>query len=439
MMEHAYQLKASILKDNVLRSSLLQEYRPYSFSELQLDKMVLLSAISLALMGVVMVASSSVGYAEYHHGDPLSLAKRHLLYLALGVSFASAAFLVPIRVWERCSWVLLLVGMLLLCLVLVPGIGHKVNGSQRWIRFAGLTLQSSEVAKFCMVMYLAGYLVRRQAEVISQWRGFIKPMMVLAVFGFLLYLEPDFGALVVLMSSCLGMMFLAGLGLRQLLAFGIGSGALMTAMVASSNYRMARFDAFTKSLSEPFADQFGHGYQLAQSLIAIGRGEWFGVGLGNSVQKLFYLPEAHTDFVFAIMAEEFGLIGVIAIILLYMILINRSLFIGKRAEQTGHFFAANVVYGFTLIIAAQTFINIGVNCGLLPTKGLTLPFLSYGGSSLIVCCLFVAIILRVNYEVLGPVKKSSNTKRAKKTKQTARPVPQRGPIPTADAYEEYHD
>jgi len=385
-----------LFRSNPLNSAILK-----SLFEVRLDKTIFGVALALTLLGLIMVASSSIGFAEYRYGDSLYHTKRHLMYLAMGIIFASVVFMVPMKICEKYSGFLLILGFVLLALVLVPGVGSKVNGAQRWIRIAGFTLQSTEIAKFCLVMYLAGYLVRRQHELVATWRGFLKPMLVLSVFCFLVYMEPDFGALVVLASTCLGMMFLAGLGIRQLIVFGVGSGSLMTIMILSSTYRKARVDAFIDSLSEPFADQFGRGYQLAQSLIAIGRGEWFGVGLGNSVQKLFYLPEAHTDFVFAIMAEELGLIGVLVVISLFMVLIGRSLYVGKRAELAGHHFAANVIYGFSLIIAAQTFINIGVNCGLLPTKGLTLPFLSYGGSSLIICCVFVAVILRANYEVIG--------------------------------------
>jgi cell division protein FtsW len=279
-------------------------------------------------------------------------------------------------------------------LVLIPGVGREVNGSRRWLSLGVLTLQSSEIAKLCVIIYLAGYLVRRQQEVREQWSGFIKPMVVLFAVTLLLLLEPDFGATVVTVGTAFAMIFLAGVRLGHFLLVILGSMLALVLLVYIEPYRMQRLITFM----DPWADQFNTGYQLTQSLIAFGRGEWFGVGLGNSVQKLFYLPEAHTDFVFAIFAEEFGLLGALTVIGLFSTLIARILQIGRRAEHKQQLFSAYVAFGVALMISAQVFINIGVNIGLLPTKGLTLPFLSYGGSSLIVCCMALGIVFRINRE-----------------------------------------
>jgi len=382
----------------------------------RVDPWMMLAVIGLVSMGFMMISSASVAYAEQHYGNPLYHTVRHSMYLGVGLVAALVVYQIPMAQWEKYGWVLLLLGAVLLMVVLVPGVSREVNGSRRWIVLPGFTLQASEVAKFCMIVYLAGYLVRRRTEVQEQWRGFIKPVVVLAAYCFLLYLEPDFGALVVLVGACLGMLFLAGLGLVRLTLFFSACMALLVPMVILSPYRLKRVTAYI----DPWADQFNGGYQLTQSLIAIGRGEWFGVGLGNSVQKLFYLPEAHTDFVFAIFAEEFGLVGTLVVLALFALLVARCLVIARKAECQGRLFAAYTVYGFTLILAAQAFINMGVNSGLLPTKGLTLPFLSYGGSSLIMCCVFVALIQRVHVEGLMHQEQldaaAAKPKRAKKAK-----------------------
>ncbi|MFB3077580.1 MAG: putative lipid II flippase FtsW, partial [Lysobacterales bacterium] len=276
----------------------------------------------------------------------------------------------------------------------IPGIGREVNGSRRWLALGPATLQASEFARLFLIIYLSGYLQRREEQVRSQWQGFVKPMMVVFAITLLLMVEPDFGATVVTVGTAFGMLFLAGVKLGHFLLVVLGSVMALVILLVSEPYRMQRLTAYT----DPWADQFNSGYQLTQSLIAFGRGEWTGVGLGNSVQKLFYLPEAHTDFVFSIWAEETGLIGAVTVIALYLALIYRILWISRKSCQAGDLFGAHICHGVALVFTAQVFINIGVSTGLLPTKGLTLPLISYGGSSLIVCCCMLALVLRVDRE-----------------------------------------
>jgi cell division protein FtsW len=319
----------------------------------------------------------------------------------------------PLAVLERHGWMLLPAGLALLILVLIPGVGKEVNGSQRWIGVGPLTLQVSELAKLFVVIYIAGYLVRREHEVRRQWSGFLKPMFMMAIFIALLLAEPDFGAAVVMMGAVMVMIFLGGVRLSQFIALLVVCTGSAYLMVITSPYRMRRMTAFT----DPWADQFNSGYQLVQSLIAFGRGEIFGVGLGNSIQKLFYLPEAHTDFVYAILAEEWGAFGAIVVICLFAALIGRILIVARKAEIVGQRFGAYIAYGIAVLIAGQVFINIGVNTGLLPTKGLTLPLFSYGGSSLLVCFAMFALVLRIDIErqqlQAMPAKKKTGKNKAK--------------------------
>lgn len=361
---------------------------------------LLLSAGALLLIGLIAMGSASVEYAVHTYGNAFAFVQRYLFHVALGTLAAIVVIRVPMSVWQRTGWVWLVTGLVLLTLVLIPGIGRTVNGARRWFALGPLTLQVSEFVKVFVIIYLAGYLVRRHDEVRSQWSGFIKPMAVVFMVTLLLMLEPDFGATVVTAGTAFGLVFLAGVRLSQFLLVMMSCASAFALLIFTSPYRKARLIGFT----DPWSDQFKSGYQLTQSLIAFGRGEWFGVGLGNSVQKLSYLPEAHTDFVFAIWSEEFGFIGALAVLALFAIVVGSIFRIGRRAEKAGKFFSAFVVYGAALLISAQVFINIGVNIGLLPTKGLTLPFLSYGGSSLIVCLVLVALVLRVDGETSGRYK-----------------------------------
>ncbi|RVU30482.1 putative lipid II flippase FtsW [Neptunomonas marina] len=359
------------------------------------DPWLLGAAIALVLTGFIMITSASMDVAAAKFGGAFFFSLRHGIYIVLAIILAAIVVRLPISFWEKYGPWLLLLGAILLVIVLIPGIGRAVNGSQRWISLGPINLQASEVAKFCMVIYVSGYLVRRLSEVRSSWKGFVKPVLPLAFFVFLLLLEPDYGAAVVLMATVMGMIFLGGMRLFQFLTVLIGAVGLVAVMAIAQPYRLARL----KSFQDPWADPFGAGYQLSQAQIAFGRGEWFGTGLGNSVQKLFYLPEAHTDFVYSVLAEELGLLGALFVVVLYAILIARIFLVGRQAEKQGEFFKGYVAYGFGLIIAGQALINIGVNVGALPTKGLTAPLLSYGGSSLLVCSAMIAIVLRIDYEL----------------------------------------
>ncbi len=356
----------------------------------------LLGAATLLLgLGLVMVMSTTITAADRQLGQPLYYLLRQAAYLGVGLVIAFAVASVRLVHWERLGPVLLMTGVALLILVLIPGIGKEVNGSHRWLAFGPVRLQPSELVKLAVVVYLAGYLVRRGEQVRTTIPGFLVPVGLIAFIAALLIREPDFGAVMVIVATALGLMFLGGV---RLWLFGLLvtlAGAALGVLAFAAPYRMERLTAFLN----PWADPFNSGFQLTQALIAFGRGEWWGAGLGASIQKLFYLPEAHTDFLFAVLAEELGLVGAMAVILLFVVLVWRAFALGRRAELAGHRFAAYLAYGLGLWVALQSFINIGVNMGLLPTKGLTLPLLSYGGSSLVVSCIALALLWRIDYEL----------------------------------------
>ena len=354
---------------------------------------LLLSAGALLVLGIIMISSASMDMAAETVGNGYHYVVRQLIFAGIGCVVALLAANVPLSWWERSGWLLLGVGLLVLVLVLTP-LGRTVNGSTRWIPFGLFNAQVSEIAKVCLIAYLAGYMVRRRDELVNTWSGFIKPMGVLALASVLLVIEPDFGATVVLMSAALGMIFLSGVKLTRFLPLITGCVAIGVALVVTQPYRLKRVVSYL----DPWKDQFDTGYQLTQSLIAFGRGDWAGVGLGNSVQKLFFLPEAHTDFIFAITAEEFGLIGSLLVLALMSVLVLSGFAIARRAETSDMPFAASFAYGITLLIGLQAVINMGVSTGLLPTKGLTLPLMSYGGSSLLVTCACIGILARVEME-----------------------------------------
>ena len=367
------------------------------------DTLLLSAVIVLSLLGLVMVTSASLQIAETRLGSPTYFALRHAIYLLLALAAGTATYvLVPLAVLEKLRHLALLAAIAVLVLVLMPGIGREVNGSQRWISLAGVTVQPSEIAKMTFVIYLAGYIRQWHEPLKQNWDAFLKPLGLLAMLTLLLLLEPDFGAVVVLGMTAMAMLFMAGVPSKRYLLVVLVAVVLAGLVAAAEPYRVARLMSFL----DPWADQYGSGYQLTQSLIAFGRGHILGVGLGNSVQKLFYLPEAHTDFVYAVMAEELGLVGNLALISLFGVICYRIFRVALTLLEQGKIFSGQMVLGFGMILAAQAFINMGVNMGILPTKGLTLPFVSYGGSSLIICAVMIALVLRAEQdESLVTVKK----------------------------------
>jgi len=358
-----------------------------------MDMKFLGTVLALLAFGLVMVGSSSISVAEHQHSQPFYYLVRQLVYIGVGLGLGVVVLHTPMILWQRTSTVLLTLGLLLLAAVLIPGLGREVNGSMRWLPLGIFQLQVSEPVKLFVVLYLAGYVARRVEQGV-QGRALAEPLVILGVISVLLLLEPDFGAAAVILATSLGILFLGGVRWRHFgLAFFVVASAL-AAVAFLSPYRFQRLTVFLNPWSDPFAS----GFQLTQALIAFGRGEWFGVGLGASVQKLFYLPEAHTDFLLAVLAEELGLVGVVAVIAMFGFLIWRAFLIADEAARGGKWFAAYVAYGVAMWIALQVVINIGVNMGVLPTKGLTLPLMSYGGSSIVIMCIASALVLRVHYE-----------------------------------------
>ncbi len=381
-------------------------------TQLQIDPVMLSLVLALLLGGFVILASASISISEDATGNPFFYLQRQLLAAAIGLVAGGVCLFLPMQLWRNLGPLMLLAGFGLLVLVLVPGVGYEVNGSTRWVRFGVINLQVSEPARLCFLMYLAGYLVRRNKSLREEFTGFLRPMIVLALAGMLLLAEPDFGAAVVLLATALAMMFVAGARVRDFLVFVVLGIVAMGALAVASTYRMKRLTGFL----DPWADQFGSGFQLTQSLIAIGRGQWFGVGIGESVQKLFYLPEAHTDFIFAVYAEEFGLIGSLLMIGLFLALVWRVFKLAMRAADAERFFDAYIAIGIGTWLGIQAFVNIGVNMGLLPTKGLTLPLISYGRSSMIVTMVCIALLLRIHHELTVDAKPVNRKRRSRKKK-----------------------
>lgn len=361
----------------------------------RLDFSLYATVAILISVGIVMVASSSLDFAAERYHDTWFFVRKQITFLAMGLVGGLVILAVPMSVWNKYSGLLLILAFFLLMAVLIPGIGKVVNGSRRWLSLGPFSMQASEIAKFCLIVYFASYLARRNEELRTQWSGFLKLTAVLLIIVLLLLLEPDFGSSVVISATLGCMMFVAGVPLARFLLLAISGVAGLALMAVASPYRWERLVAFM----DPWATQFDSGYQLVQSLIAFGRGGWFGVGLGNSLQKLFFLPEAHTDFIFAIFTEEFGFIGAIALIGVFGFFLYRLVILFRRANEQEQFFSSYVVFGIGVMLAMQAFINMGVASGFLPTKGLTLPFISYGGSSLLITCGLMALVFRVNLEL----------------------------------------
>lgn len=359
------------------------------------DKALVISSIALIILGYLMVASSSLHLGVKLTGNVFHYPIRQLVHIILGVIAGVVVCMIPMNIWEKTGQGLFFFGLFLLVLVLIPGLGIRVNGSMRWLSVAGIRIQVSEVVKFIVVIYMAGFVTRHHDFVKESVYGLVKPLLLLSSACGLLLLEPDMGSAVVILTIAMGILFLSGARIQQfiLLIFGaLGAGVLA---VVYSEYRTSRFTSFL----HPWEDPFGKSFQLVQALISFGRGEWFGVGLGSGVQKLFYLPEAHTDFLFSVIAEELGFVGVVSVIVLFAVIVWRAFAIGMMAEQLEQKFCAFIAYGMGFWFAFQSFVNMGVNMGLLPTKGLTLPFMSYGGGSMIIMCCAMAMLCRVNSEM----------------------------------------
>jgi cell division protein FtsW len=365
------------------------------FERWYFDLYILVPTITLVSLGFVMVASASFSYAEQRFGSELFFVRRHSLYLMIGLSAMCASFWVPSSWWCRHSKVFISSAILLLMLVLVPDIGREFNGSKRWLVLGGITIQVSELVKLAIICFLSASLARDAELQPPNWRQWLSLLMIITIINILLILEPDYGSVVVVSGISLALLFLGGISLRFFFFIAVTASVGLFAAVWFSNYRWNRITAFTN----PWADPDDDGYQLIQSLIALGRGEWFGVGLGQSVQKMQFLPDGYTDFIFAIYAEEFGFFGIIILLSIFSVLVSRIFILSHRALKEKNWYITYVTMGLGLLISGQTFINIGVNSGLLPTKGLTLPFVSYGGTSLVCCLTAIGILMRFSHEL----------------------------------------
>lgn len=374
---------------------------------------------AIASIGIVLVTSASISIADSLYGDSLRFAKRHSVYLLLGIAVACFIASIPSTLWRRFGPLFLVLSLVLLTAVLIPGLGKRVNGSQRWFDLGFITVQASEIVKFCMIVYFASYFSRRQEDLLQGWKGFCLSIGTIGLVAGLLLIEPDFGSAVVISISAVAMLFLAGVRLPQFSVLILVGILGVIGMIYFSDYRMQRLVGFM----DPWADQYDTGYQLTQSLIAFGRGEWFGLGLGNSIQKLFYLPEAHTDFIFAILAEELGLFGVLLVLSLYAALITRIFNISRRAMEQDDKFVALASFGIAAVFSTQVLINVGVASGFLPTKGLTLPFVSWGGSSLLANFALIGFLLRLDWELRTNAEKKPKVSRMPRSKPKAQDKP----------------
>jgi cell division protein FtsW len=359
------------------------------------DPWLLAAGIALAAFGVVMVASSSIAVADGQHIGEFYYLKRHVLFLALGGALALALMRIELRYMEKFAFGAMLVGFVLLIAVFVPHFGMRINGARRWINLLVIGFQPVEAVKLIIVLYLASYLVRHREGVERNFFGVVKPIGVAAFTAALLLAQPDFGSAALIAAVTVGMVWLAGARMRNLLILGAPLVPVAMYLALSTDYRVKRLTSFL----DPWKDPFNDGFQLTQALIAVGRGEWFGVGLGGSVQKLFYLPEAHTDFILAVIGEELGLAGIVFVLGLFALLVGRGLLLGLRGVEVGQRFAGYVAFGISLMIGLQALVSVGVNLGVLPTKGLTLPLISSGGSSVLMTCVMLGVLLRASFEI----------------------------------------
>jgi len=376
-------------------------------ASLTFDRTLLFVVTAILALGLVMVGSASINIAASQFDQPLHYFNRQTIYALIGLTVAWWVVSVRLSFWQKLAPMLLVAGIALLVLVLIPGIGREVNGSRRWLPFGPINVQVAEFIKLFAIIYIADYLQRHHGQLKGSFFKVLAPLGLLAVAAGLLIVQPDLGSVVVILSTVLAMLFLGGARLDVFAALTGFLALCFTAAVYLAPYRMLRLQSFM----DPWADPFGSGFQLTQALIAFGRGDWLGVGLGSSMQKLFYLPEAHTDFLYSILAEELGLIGAMSVIVLFFIFIWRALAIGRAAELAGQVFGAQIAYGIGIWLGLQACVNMGVNMGALPTKGLTLPLMSYGGSSLVIVCVAIALLLRVDLETRYPEKAAARVKR----------------------------
>lgn len=392
MRAHEQQLELSMTAGNSWLDSLVAFWNGGDDQQ-SFDRMLMWCAFFLLGLGFVMVASASMPVAERLTGNPFYFVARHSFYILLSVALGALVLMLPTQFMDRFNGALCLLALALLLAVLV--IGHEVNGATRWIRIGPMTLQAAEFAKLFFFIFLASYLNRRHDEVRKNWRGFVKALMVMALMSFMLLLQPDLGTVVVLSVTAMFMLFIAGARIPHFLALGITMVVLFVVLVIVEPYRMRRVTSFL----DPWQDPFGSGYQLTQSLMAFGRGDLTGQGLGNSIQKLQFLPEAHTDFILAVVGEELGFIGVVVTLTLLMVLVIKALLLGQRALRQQHAFGGYLAHGIGIWFFFQGAVNLGAAAGLIPTKGLTMPLVSYGGSSLLVMVAAIGILLRIDYEV----------------------------------------
>ena len=367
-------------------------FNQFDYSKIDFILLSLFSVLSFS--GLLILASASVHFSDSIYGNPSAIFNRQLFYFFLGLFGLLIFFILPLNFWIAYDRLLITLGFILLLLVFVPGIGFEVNGANRWIRVAGFGLQPSEIMKFLSILYVSCYSVRRIKEIQSHWIGFFRPAIIIVSIISIILIQPDLGSSAVIFTSVLGVLFVAGVKIKQFFIVAFLGFVAVTLMIVFVPWRWERIISFI----DPWSDPWGSGYQLTLSLMSIGRGDWFGVGLGQGLMKMGYLPDAHTDFIFSVIVEEMGILGGFTIVSLLFGLSFRIFFIGRESLLRKNFFGFYFSYGVALLLGLHTFINVGVACGLLPTKGLTLPLISAGGTNLIIVCLMIGLILRIDYE-----------------------------------------
>lgn len=393
------------------------------------DLPLLVGLAGLASVGVVMVASSSIAVADSQHIGEFYFLKKYLLFLALGLAAAGVAVRTELKLLEKFAFPLLALAFVLLLAVFVPHLGMRINGARRWLNLGITGFQPVEAVKLVLVIYMASYLVRHREGIETKLLGLIKPIAVAGLVVLLLLAQPDFGSAMLVIAVTIAMVWLGGARSIYLFLMGLPLMPLLAVAATSESYRMKRLTSFM----DPWKDPFNDGFQLTQSLMAIGRGEWTGVGLGSSVLKLSYLPEAHTDFIFAVIGEELGLAGILAVMGLFALVVGRGLYLGLKGVDVGQRFAGYVAFGISLMIGLQAMVSIGVNLGALPTKGLTLPLISYGGSSMVLTCAMAGVLLRATFEINRALDARQGTQRVAVTAVAADTDASAAPVHEAEA------